>query len=184
MSTDTYTVERTATIAAKPEEIYPHLADFHKWMQWSPWEDLDPDQQRTFSGTESGTGAAYAWSGNRKAGKGNMKITGTQPPNTIDVDLYFEKPFKSSNNFTFTLTPLNETATKVDWTMVGSKTLMTKIMGIFTQHGQDGRTRLRARPCPAQDAAGGTAGPLIAFARVGLLCSFDDWWVRGGRPPR
>ena len=70
MSTGTYTVERTATIAAEPDAIYDRLADFHEWMQWSPWEDLDPDQQRTFSGAESGTGAAYAWSGNRKAGNG------------------------------------------------------------------------------------------------------------------
>jgi uncharacterized protein YndB with AHSA1/START domain len=132
MSSSTYTVERSATIAAPPEQIYPHLADFHAWTAWSPWEDLDPNQQRTFSGAESGTGAAYAWSGNRKAGKGNMKITETQPPNKIDVDLYFEKPFKSSNTFAFTLTPINENATKVTWTMVGPKTPMTKIMGVFT----------------------------------------------------
>ena len=132
MSSSTYTVERSATIAAPPEQIYPHLADFHAWMAWSPWEDLDPNQERTFSGAESGTGAAYAWSGNRKAGKGNMKITGTQPPNKIDVDLYFEKPFKSSNTFAFTLTRINENATKVTWTMVGPKTPMTKIMGVFT----------------------------------------------------
>ena len=87
MSTSTYTVERSATIAAEPQRIYDRLVDFHEWMGWSPWEDLDPDQQRTFSGAESGTGAAYAWSGNRKAGKGTMRITGTQPPNRVDVDL-------------------------------------------------------------------------------------------------
>ena len=68
-------------------------------MKWSPWEDLDPDQQRTFSGAESGTGAAYAWSGNRKAGQGNMKITGTPAAEQGRHRLDFEKPFKSSNTF-------------------------------------------------------------------------------------
>jgi uncharacterized protein YndB with AHSA1/START domain len=132
MSTSTYTVERSATIAAEPQRIYDRLANFHEWMKWSPWEDLDPNQQRTFSGAESGTGAAYAWSGNRKAGRGTMKITDTQAPNKIDIALEFEKPFKSSNMITFRLTSINPDATKVSWTMVGPKTLMTKIMGLFT----------------------------------------------------
>jgi uncharacterized protein YndB with AHSA1/START domain len=132
MSSSTYTVERSATIAAEPQRIYDCLADFHEWMKWSPWEDLDPNQQRTFSGAESGTGAAYAWSGNRKAGKGTMKITDVQPPNKVDIALEFEKPFKSSNTIRFRLSPINEKATKVSWTMVGPKTLMTKIMGLFT----------------------------------------------------
>ena len=131
MSTSTYTVERSATIAAPPEQIYPHLADFHAWMAWSPWEDLDPNQQRTFSGAESGTGAAYAWSGNRKAGQGTMRITDAQTPNKVDIALEFEKPFKSSNTIRFQLVPVNDSATKVNWTMVGPKTLATKIMGIF-----------------------------------------------------
>jgi uncharacterized protein YndB with AHSA1/START domain len=132
MSTSTYTVERSATIAAPPEEVYSHLTDFHEWSKWSPWEDVDPAMQRSFSGAESGTGAAYSWSGNRKAGKGQMKITNTQAPNKVDIALDFEKPFKSSNTITFQLTPINESATKVRWTMVGPKTLMTKIMGVFT----------------------------------------------------
>ena len=66
-------------------------------MKWSPWEDLDPNQQRTFTGAESGTGAAYAWSGNRKAGQGTMEITDASTPNKVDIALEFEKPFKSSN---------------------------------------------------------------------------------------
>ena len=44
MSSSTYTVERSATIAAEPQRIYDRLVDFHEWMQWSPWEDLDPDR--------------------------------------------------------------------------------------------------------------------------------------------
>lgn len=32
--------------------------------------------QRSYSGSASGVGAAYAWEGNKKAGKGTMAITG------------------------------------------------------------------------------------------------------------
>src|SRR5215210_6313508 len=132
MSSSTYTVERSATVAAEPQEIYRRVVDFHQWMAWSPWEDLDPNQQRTFSGAESGPGARYAWSGNRKAGRGRMEIISAQQPTEVRVALEFEKPFKSSNTIEFMLTPEGAGRTRVRWTMTGPMTLMTKVMGLFT----------------------------------------------------
>jgi uncharacterized protein YndB with AHSA1/START domain len=129
---NTYTVERSATIAAEPQRIYDQIVDFRKWMAWSPWEDLDPNQQRTFSGAESGPGAKYAWSGNRKAGRGRMEITKAQQPDEVQIALDFEKPFKSSNTIQFRLTPEAPGQTRVRWTMTGPKTLGTKIMGLFS----------------------------------------------------
>ena len=71
---DSYTVERTAVLRAEPERIYEEVEDFHRWPAWSPWEDIDPEMERTYSGPGSGGGATYAWSGNRKAGRGRMEI--------------------------------------------------------------------------------------------------------------
>ena len=127
---DTFTVERSATILASPERVYPDIVDFHRWTAWSPWEDLDPDLQQTFSGSESGTGAMYAWSGNRKAGEGRMEITEAVEGSLIDIALDFLKPFKASNTTTFSLAPDGD-ATNVTWTMTGPMTFMTKVMGIF-----------------------------------------------------
>jgi len=127
---DTYAVERSATIKAPAEPIYAQIADFHRWTAWSPWEDLDPDMQRTYSGPDSGTGATYAWSGNRKAGEGRMEITEVVEPARVKVALDFLKPFKSSSTTTFDLRAEGE-ATRVTWTMTGPKTLMTRIMGLF-----------------------------------------------------
>ena len=33
---DTYTVERSTTVAADPQRVYDQLIDFHKWVNWSP----------------------------------------------------------------------------------------------------------------------------------------------------
>ena len=52
------------------ERVHALVNDFHEWQQWSPWEDLDPQMRRTYSGPDAGVGAAYAWEGNRKAGQG------------------------------------------------------------------------------------------------------------------
>lgn len=132
MSTDNYTVERSATIAAAPERIYEQVVDFHRWTRWSPWEDADPGMERTYSGSDSGPGAAYAWSGNRKAGQGRMRITEVQEPTGVTVDLEFDKPFKSHNTIQFVLTAEGSDRTHVRWVMTGPKTLATKVIGLFT----------------------------------------------------
>jgi hypothetical protein len=131
MASDTYTVERSTTIEAAPQRIYEQISDFHNWTNWSPWEGLDPDLRRSYSGAESGVGAAYAWSGNRKAGQGRMQITSAVAPSTIAIALVFEKPFKSMSDTVFTVTPEGAGA-RVTWTMSGKSSLMLKVMGIFT----------------------------------------------------
>ena len=80
MADDIFTVERSATVDAPAESIYPHIADFHRWTSWSPWEGVDPDLRRSYTGPESGIGAKYAWSGNRKAGRGSMEIVRATVP--------------------------------------------------------------------------------------------------------
>src|ERR671916_170765 len=64
---------RTIVIDAPPSAIRPLITDFRAWTQWSPWEGLDPDLKRTYTG--EGVGAHYAWSGNNKAGQGSMTMT-------------------------------------------------------------------------------------------------------------
>jgi hypothetical protein len=128
--TDMYTVARSTTINAPAETIYEQIVDFHNWQAWSPWDHLDPDMQRTYSGPASGVGASYAWTGNRKVGEGRMKITEAAEQASVQIALDFLKPFKSSSTTTFNLQPKGE-STEVTWTMTGPKTLMTRIMGIY-----------------------------------------------------
>jgi uncharacterized protein YndB with AHSA1/START domain len=130
MAADNWTVERSTTIDAAPERVYEHLADFHKWRSWSPWEDLDPDLQRDYSGPESGTGSVYRWSGNRKAGSGRMEIVSAVDRERVDIDLEFLKPFKARNDTSFVLTPQGE-STQVLWHMTGKKTVAMKVMSMF-----------------------------------------------------
>jgi hypothetical protein len=127
---DTYEVVRSTTIDAPSAVIHGFLVDFHEWTKWSPWEDVDPALERTYSGAERGVGAAYAWSGNRKAGKGSMELTGDEPL-TVTVAVEFQKPFKSSSTSVFELVPQGD-VTEVTWRMTGPKTFGTKVMGIFT----------------------------------------------------
>jgi hypothetical protein len=131
MADETYSVERSAVMSAPRERIYEQIADFHNWPHWSPWEGLDPDMRRTYSGASSGTSAAYSWSGNRRAGQGRMEIRSASAPSTVDIDLAFEKPFTSRSDTVFTIAQEGPEASRVTWTMTGKKTLVTKVMGVF-----------------------------------------------------
>jgi hypothetical protein len=127
---DTYTVTRSTTVHAEPARVYEQVEDFHHWPSWSPWEELDPDMERTYSGPERGIGSVYAWSGNRKAGEGRMEIARAHEPTEVQIDLHFIKPFKSSSVTTFSFAPEGD-GTKVTWTMTGARTLGIKVMSIF-----------------------------------------------------
>ncbi|MGY1740090.1 MULTISPECIES: SRPBCC family protein [unclassified Blastococcus] len=129
MATDTYTVERSATIAAPPQRVYEEIVDFHRWPAWSPWEDIDPAMRREYSGAGSGVGAAYAWSGNRKAGAGRMTVVEAAEPSRVRIDLVFEKPFKAHDEIIFAIAP-DSGGSRVTWTMLGRRTLAVRLMGM------------------------------------------------------
>ena len=112
-----YTVERSITVKAPPSRLHGLVDDFHRWTLWSPWEDLDPALERTYSGPDHGVGAHYAWSGNRKAGRGSMEITGSSPEG-VDLTIEFLKPFRSTSQTRFVLEP-NGAGTRVRWVMTG-----------------------------------------------------------------
>jgi len=126
----TFRVERSFDIAAPAEKIYPLIADFRAWTQWSPYENRDPNLRRTYGAVTNGLGATYAWEGNKNVGSGKMEILQASPPSRIVIDLQFLKPFKAHNQAEFTLQP-NGNTTRVSWAMTGPASLMMRVMGLF-----------------------------------------------------
>jgi hypothetical protein len=127
---DSFTVVRSATIKAPPEKIAALVNDFHNWGSWSPWEKLDPNMKRTFSGAPSGKGAIYNWEGNSDVGSGRMEITDETLPNKVAIKLDFMEPFQSSNVTVFSFEPKGDLTT-VTWNMNGPMPFVSKLMSVF-----------------------------------------------------
>jgi len=127
---DAFRIQRSATINAAPDKVFPLINDFHNWPAWSPWEKLDPALKRTHSGVPSGKGAIYEWEGNKKVGQGRMEITESAPPSRIIIKLDFIKPFSANNTTEFTLAGQGG-STNVSWAMTGKQPFMFKVMSIF-----------------------------------------------------
>lgn len=122
-----YTVERATVVAAPSDVLRPLVADLRAWQRWSPWEGLDDDLERTYgpptAADGSGVGGSYAWSGNRRAGRGRMEVVAVEP-GRVAVEVVFEKPFRSTSTSEFLLEPTTVTtgpATRLVWRMTGEQ---------------------------------------------------------------
>jgi hypothetical protein len=128
-SVTAFTVSRSTTIAAAPAAVRALVEDFRTWRTWSPWEDVDPQLARTYTGADSGVGAHYAWVGNRKAGAGSMEIVASTPE-SLRIALEFLKPWRASNDVVFTFAPDGD-GTRVTWTMSGVHAGLAKVFARF-----------------------------------------------------
>jgi hypothetical protein len=133
---DTFRVQRTATVKAPAEKIFPLIDDLHAHTTWSPFEK-DPNMKRTHSGAARGKGALYEWEGNRQVGSGRIAITDSTP-SKVTMALDMLKPFEAHNIVEFTLEPNGSSAdattnvtTNVTWAMHGRQPFMAKVMSTF-----------------------------------------------------
>lgn len=127
---DTFRVERSLVLKAPAAAIYPMVADFHFWTNWSPYEERDPAMKRSYGGAAAGKGATYAWDGNNNVGAGHMEILDANTPSKLRIKLDFERPFEGHNTAEFTFVPQGD-ATLVTWAMYGPAPLMSKVMQVF-----------------------------------------------------
>ena len=130
MQPDTFQVERSASMAAPPDEVFAQVNDFHKWQAWSPWAKLDPSAKNTFEGPDSGEGAIFRWTGDEQVGEGSITITYSHPNEHIGIDLNFIKPFEDQAKVDFTFQPKGD-QTEVTWAMSGENNFVSKLMCMF-----------------------------------------------------
>lgn len=125
---DDFRIERSTTMHATADLVLARINNLHDWSLWSPYEKLDREMHKVYTGPISGVGAAYAWSG-KKSGEGSMKITAAEPQRT-SIALEFTKPMAASNVAEFLVTPMGDDV-KVTWTMSGKTSIPAKAFGLF-----------------------------------------------------
>lgn len=64
---DSFRVERSVSIKAPADKIFPYINDLHQWDAWTPY-NRDPAMKKTFGGSAAGKGATYGWEGNKEVG--------------------------------------------------------------------------------------------------------------------
>lgn len=126
----TFEVKRTIAINAPASAVFPWVAEYEKFGQWSPWDKLDPQMKKTYEGQPGSVGARYSWSGNEDVGTGSMTITSLVPDQKVTQALEFIEPWESSATTDFELTARGD-QTEVSWSMSGNNDFMGKAMSLF-----------------------------------------------------
>ena len=127
---DTFRVQRTTTIKAPPDKIFPLINTLRSGEQWSPYYRKDPAMKGTYHGPDSGAGATFEFAGNKEVGSGRVTITGSTPPGNVTMRLQMFKPFAADNVVEFTLAPRGAT-TDVTWAMQGRQPFLGRVVCLF-----------------------------------------------------
>jgi hypothetical protein len=126
-----FRIERSATMRAPAPAAFAQVNDFQNWQAWSPWEKVDPALKRQYDGPKAGTGAVYAWQGNKDVGEGRMTIMESRPAEVVRIKLEFFKPFAATNTAEFSFKPAGADSTAVTWSMAGQNTFLSKAISLF-----------------------------------------------------
>ena len=129
MQPDHFSLQRSARIAAPPEQLYPLIADAKAFNTWNPWLRKDPSSRVQYEGPANGVGSAYAWD-SAQLGAGRMEVTDLTPAQRVAMKLQFFKPMEATNQVEFTLKPQGP-QTDVTWTMSGPMPYLSKLMCVF-----------------------------------------------------
>ena len=125
-----FRVQRSASIKAPPEKIFPHINDLHAFNTWNPFNKKDPNIKGSYSGAASGPGSAYAFEGNKDVGRGRIEITDSRPASEVRMNLHILAPMEGRNVVEFTLHPKGD-STSITWAIQGPMPYLSKVFSLF-----------------------------------------------------
>ena len=111
-----FQVERSISIKAPAENIFPMINRLRHWQEWSAWNmERYPEMKIDYEGADAGVGAKQSWI--TKSGSGSLWITKSVEPTRLSYEMQFSNfPILES---TITLTE-SDGETEVDWSSSGA----------------------------------------------------------------
>jgi hypothetical protein len=125
-----FRIERTAVIPAAKPAVFDEIHTLARWEAWSPWAQLDPNMEQSYSGPAAGVGASQSWKGNKQVGEGRLTITDSQPCDYIRMTLEFVQPFQVTNQTEFIFESVAD-GTQVTWRMTGVNGFLGKVFDLL-----------------------------------------------------
>lgn len=112
----TYSAERSVTINAPVDKVFPLVANHKEWKRWSVWNQRDPNMQMTYSGPEMAAGSKWSWK-SKSEGNGGMEFSAVEPNKRVGYILTMEDMTPATGELKFT--PVGA-ATRVSWDINGN----------------------------------------------------------------
>ena len=124
-----YSAQRSMTINAPAEKVFPLIANQKEWKRWSVWNQRDPAMTMTYAGPEAAVGSKWTWK-SKSEGNGGMEWSAVEANKRIGFVLTMEGMSPSTGELQ--LTPQGN-GTKVVWTMNGDAGMnpIVRWLGLF-----------------------------------------------------
>ena len=111
----TYSAQRSVSISAPVDKVFPLVVNQKEWKRWSVWNQRDPNMQLTYAGPDAAAGAKWTWK-SKSEGNGGVEWSAVESNKRIGYILTMEDMKPASGDLTFTP---EGNGTKVTWSING-----------------------------------------------------------------
>ena len=122
-------VERAASIAAKPDDVYTYLVDLNQYQNWNPFSENDPTATSQVAG--SGIGSSLTWKG-EKTGEGKMTISGVEPTGRVRLNLDFYTPMEGAALVEWRVEAIDGGKSRMTWSLEEDLSYFHRYFGLVT----------------------------------------------------
>ncbi len=125
----TYSAQRSVTMNAPAEKVFPLIANQKEWKRWSVWNQRDPNMELSYSGPEAAAGAKWVWK-SKSEGNGGMEWSAVEQNKRVGYILTMEGMKPATGDL---LIVPEGTGSKVTWTINGDGGMnpMFRWFGLF-----------------------------------------------------
>jgi uncharacterized protein YndB with AHSA1/START domain len=121
-------VKREIIINAPRQKVFDFLKLLKNQDQFNKWATADKDRKEETKGTDGTVGFIYSWSGNKSAGEGEKEIKNITEGRSIETEIRFVKPMRTSACVILETESLSGDQTKVNWSNAGTLKYPLNIM--------------------------------------------------------
>ncbi len=129
---ETVRVVSAVEVSTSKEQVFSYLSDLNQFSQWSPFQEMDPEQKVTVEG--SGVGSTLTWKSERM-GEGIMTLEEADPAAPIKVRMTFLSPLAGEGTSLWTTQSKGDSLTEVSWQFEQKLPYFQRYFGPMMQSG-------------------------------------------------
>lgn len=124
-----FRIEREVTINKPKNHVFDYVKHIKNQHHYNKWVMTDPNAKMQYRGTDGTVGFTMAWdSENKNVGKGEQEVTKITDGQSVDMEIRFEKPFKSTSFADMKTIPVANDQTQVKWTFIGVRNYPMRVL--------------------------------------------------------
>ncbi len=126
---------KSVEINAPVDKVWANVSTLRALDSWSPWNEGDPNMEKTWEGEDGQPGSRQCWNGNKEVGSGCQTIISVNPPNKIETRIQFFEPYESEADAAVLLEP-SATGTNATWSFASEMPYPWRISKLFMNMGK------------------------------------------------